>query len=184
MDNYPTARPSVRRFRSSYNSAAPATSCPRPFGQVNYRVKSVSFSVVREANAPDPQLLTRPKAVATLVRQATLIPDDGREHFVMFFLNTDLRVIGYHVLAVGTLDRVLLSPREVYGAALRVLGTASIILVHNHPSGNPRPSRADIALTKRIAAAGRLLDVPLKDHVIVGNGTGAWTSLADKGVLR
>jgi DNA repair protein RadC len=139
---------------------------------------------VRDANAPDPQLLTRPKAVAKLVREGKLIPDDARQHFGVFFLNTDLRVLGYHELAVGTLDAILLSPREVYGAALRVLGTASIILVHNHPSGNPRPSRADIALTKRIAAAGRLLDVPVKDHVIVGNGTGAWTSLANKGVLR
>jgi DNA repair protein RadC len=86
----------------------------------------------------------------------------------MFFLNNNLDVLGYHELAIGTLEAVLISPREVYGAALRVLGTARIIVVHNHPSGNPKPSRHDIALTRRLAKAGALLDVELADHVILG----------------
>jgi hypothetical protein len=107
-----------------------------------------------------------PAQVARLAR--ALIPQDGREHFGMFFLNNNLDVLGYHELAVGTLETALVSPREVYGAALRVLGTARIILVHNHPSGNPKPSRQDIALTKRLGKAGALLDIELTDHVIVG----------------
>lgn len=88
----------------------------------------------------------------------------------MFFLNTNLDVLGCHELAIGTLDRVLLSPREVYSAVFKgALGCRSIILVHDHPRGNPRPSRQDIALTKQIIAAGKILDVPLTDHVILGD---------------
>jgi DNA repair protein RadC len=120
-----------------------------------------------------------PAQAARLAR--TLIPRDGREHFGMFFLNNNLDVLGYHELAIGTLDRCLLSPREVYGAALRVLGTASIILVHNHPSGNPEPSRHDIALTRRLAKAGAILDIELADHVILGDP--GYVSLTARGVL-
>ncbi len=180
MRNQSTARPIVQIFRTSRSNKEPSN---RGLELVNYRIKSVSFSVVREPNAPDPRILEKPKAVVDLVRDGGLLADDGREHFEMLFLNSDLHVLGYHELAVGTLDSVLLSPREVYGAALRVLGTASIILVHNHPSGNVKPSSEDIALTKRIAAAGHLLDVPVKDHLIVANGSRAWFSFSDQGLI-
>jgi DNA repair protein RadC len=66
------------------------------------------------------------------------------------------------------------------GPALRE-GAASIILVHNHPSGDPTPSREDVRLTRQIADAARLLDLNLHDHLIIGNGTEAWVSLAERG---
>jgi DNA repair protein RadC len=65
------------------------------------------------------------------------------------------------------------------------MGVASIILVHNHPSGDPTPSREDLRLTRQLSEAGKLLDVPVHDHVILGTGldSAAWVSFADRGLL-
>ena len=70
----------------------------------------------------------------------------------------------------------------MFGPALRVMGVASIILVHNHPSGEPTPSREDLRLTKQLVEAGQLLDITVHDHVIVG-AAGAYVSFADRGLL-
>jgi len=66
---------------------------------------------------------------------------------------------------------------------LRVLGIASLVLVHNHPSGDPTPSREDVRLTRQLVDAGKLLDLAVHDHVIVGSGTHAYVSLAQRGAL-
>ena len=76
----------------------------------------------------------------------------------------------------------LVHPREVLGPALRE-GAASIILIHNHPSGDPTPSREDLRLTRQLADAARLLDLRVHDHIIIGNGTERWMSLAQRGEL-
>jgi DNA repair protein RadC len=147
----------------------------------NYTVRSVSFRLVREGPAPR-TLLDKPGVVADMARQ--VIPDDGREHFGILLLNTQNRLIGYHEVSVGTLTAALVSPREVFGAALRTLGCAAIILVHNHPSGDPTPSREDLRLTRQLVDAGRLLDIKVHDHVIIGTGTAAFESLAARGDLE
>jgi DNA repair protein RadC len=145
---------------------------------VTTRLRTFTFAL----SPADRPFLGHARGAAQVARLArALIPRDGREHFGMFFLNSNLDVLGYHELAIGTLEAALISPREVYGAALRVLGTASIIVVHNHPSGNPEPSRHDIALTRRLARAGALLDVELIDHVIIG--APGHVSLVAKGVI-
>src|SRR5262252_3672197 len=89
-------------------------------GHVNYSVRVVRFAVVREALGPAPRTLSTPEAVATLARE--LIPDDAREHFGVFLLNARNGLIAYHEVSTGTLS-------------------ASLVLVHNHPSGDPEPSR-------------------------------------------
>lgn len=144
----------------------------------SYRIRSVTFRVVREPGAPDPRELSTPSAVARLARD--VIPDDGREHFVVFLLNASLRVLGVHEVSVGTADASLVSPRDVFGAALRVLGTVAIILCHSHPSGDPTPSKADVRLTRELVEAGKLLDLPVHDHVIVSH-EGTYVSLAEHG---
>jgi DNA repair protein RadC len=70
----------------------------------------------------------------------------------------------------------------VAGPALRE-GAASLVLIHNHPSGDPAPSLEDIRLTRQLVDAGKLLDLPVHDHLIVGDGTGAWVSFAARGLL-
>lgn len=91
-----------------------------------------------------------------------------KEHIVAFYLDTQQRLIERRIISVGTLDTSFAHPREVFEPALQ-LSAASVVLAHNHPSGNVEPSENDIAITKRIADAGDLLGIPLIDHVIVTN---------------
>jgi DNA repair protein RadC len=148
---------------------------------VNYTVRVIRFSVVRDATVPPPGTLSAPDAVATLARE--LIPDDAREHFGVFLLNARNGLIAYHEVSTGTLSASLVHPREVFGPALRVMGVASLILVHNHPSGDPEPSREDVRLTRQLVDVAKLLDLSIHDHVIVGNGSGAYVSFASRGLI-
>ncbi len=148
----------------------------------NYTIHVVRFRVVRESGAPRTRRtpLSTPSAVAALAAQ--LIPDDAREHFGVLMLDAQNRLVVYHGVSTGTLSASLVHPREVFGPALRVMGVASIILVHNHPSGEPTPSREDLRLTQQLVEAGKLLDITVHDHVIVG-ADGAYVSFADRGLL-
>jgi DNA repair protein RadC len=97
-------------------------------------------------------------------------------------VDAQLRYLMHTEVSVGTLTASLVHPREVFGPAVRE-GAASLLLTHNHPSGDPTPSREDLRLTRQLLEAGKLLDVQVHDHVIVGNGTDAWISLAERGLL-
>jgi len=103
-----------------------------------------------------------------------------REEFLALLLDTKNVMLGFHVVSVGTLAAVIVHPREVFKPAI-LANAASILLIHNHPSGDPDPSEEDIAVTKRIKKAGELLDIPVLDHVIIGDG--AYFSFADKKML-
>lgn len=97
------------------------------------------------------------------------------------YLDARGRVLAVRTLAQGSLNAALVQPREVFAPALAE-GAAALVLVHNHPSGDPAPSEADVEFTKLVAAAGELFGVPLLDHVIVGDAE--WKSLRRLGVLR
>ncbi|MFX3639855.1 MAG: DNA repair protein RadC [Candidatus Pristimantibacillus sp.] len=94
----------------------------------------------------------------------------NKEHFVVLFLNMKNKVIGRETISVGTLNATLVHPREVFKAAMRQ-GSASIILAHNHPSGDPTPSFEDIKLTNRLVEAGELVGIEIRDHIIIGRDT-------------
>jgi len=89
-----------------------------------------------------------------------------QEHFMVLSLDGGQRLIAQRTITIGTLDSVLAHPREVYADAIADRA-ASIIAAHNHPSGDPTPSQKDIILTQQLVAAGQLLGVPLRDHIIV-----------------
>jgi DNA repair protein RadC len=91
-----------------------------------------------------------------------------QEHFVCIFLNTKNGVIGRETLSVGSLNATIVHPRELYRAAIK-RSAASIICVHNHPSGDPTPSSEDIQLTQRLVEAGQILGIDLLDHMIIGD---------------
>ncbi|ERN52667.1 DNA repair protein RadC [Alkalihalophilus marmarensis] len=91
-----------------------------------------------------------------------------QEHFIALYLNTKNRVIHRHTLFIGSLNASIVHPREVFKEALR-RSAASIICLHNHPSGDPTPSLEDIEVTKRLNEAGKVLGVELLDHVIIGD---------------
>jgi DNA repair protein RadC len=92
------------------------------------------------------------------------------EVFVALFLDAQNRVIGSEELFRGTLTQTSVYPREVVKRALE-LGASSLILVHNHPSGDAAPSRADIAMTREIVAAAKALKIEVHDHLVIGRGT-------------
>ncbi|PDO10219.1 MAG: hypothetical protein BLM47_08170 [Candidatus Reconcilbacillus cellulovorans] len=103
-----------------------------------------------------------------------------QEHFLVLFLNTKNRVIGKKTLSVGTLNASLVHPREVFRAAIQH-ASASIICVHNHPSGDPSPSAEDLTLTRRLVEAGNVVGIPVLDHVVIGDG--CYASLKELGYM-
>jgi DNA repair protein RadC len=112
---------------------------------------------------------------------ASYIADEDREVFLVMMLNTKNQVIGLHRAHVGSLNASIVHPRDVMKSAI-LNNAASIIVSHQHPSGDTTPSREDIEVTKRLAEAGRVLGIEVLDHVIVSH-TGNHTSLKEKGYL-
>lgn len=92
----------------------------------------------------------------------------GQEQMVVMMLNTKSKLLGEQVISKGTVNASLITPREIFIQALH-FHAVSIVLVHNHPSGDPTPSREDIQITKRIQGAGAMLGIDLLDHLIIGD---------------
>ncbi len=98
---------------------------------------------------------------------ARLIVDSHREEFHIICLDTKNQIIDSHQISVGTLDASLVHPREVFRPAIKD-AASSIILVHNHPSGDPTPSREDHAVTRRLEECGKTLGIDVLDHIVLG----------------
>lgn len=90
-----------------------------------------------------------------------------KEHLIELALSAKGEIIGYHIVAVGDLTGAIVHPREVFQFAI-IANAASIIVAHNHPSGDPSPSINDIAITKRLKEAGKLIGIKLLDHLVIG----------------
>ncbi len=103
-----------------------------------------------------------------------------REQFRGLYLNSKQRLVADEVISIGTLTSAVLHPREVFRPAV-THRAVSLILVHNHPSGDPEPSGEDIELTRQIASAGKILGIDLLDHLIIGSE--GWFSMADAGIF-
>jgi len=146
------------------------------------KIPSIRVSVVREGTAEtgDARTLEEPAMVENIMRE--LLAGDEREHFVLFCLDGQNRLKSYSIISIGTLDASLVHPREVFRPAI-VSGAAGVIIAHNHPSGELRPSPEDIETTKRLAQAGRILGLPVLDHVIVGHGKAGHYSFRREGTL-
>ncbi|HWR40480.1 MAG TPA: DNA repair protein RadC [Patescibacteria group bacterium] len=106
--------------------------------------------------------------------------DQVREQFITLLLSTKNHVLATPVITTGTLNTTVVHPREVFREAIHY-SAASMILVHNHPSGDPAPSREDVALTRKLVEAGLIMDIAVLDHVIIGDGR--YVSLKEKGML-
>ncbi|OUM96093.1 MAG: hypothetical protein A9Z00_07045 [Thermobacillus sp. ZCTH02-B1] len=128
--------------------------------------------------ASDRPAIRKPEDAAKLVMED--LRSELQEHFVCLFLNTKNQVLARETLFVGTLNASLVHPREVFRAAIK-RGCASIICIHNHPSGDPTPSPEDISLTRRLHEAGSLIGIDVLDHIIIGDGR--FVSLKEQGYL-
>jgi len=149
-----------------------------------YRIQTINVLVVRDPGALDsknPHYLRDAESVAHLAHD--IIPDDDREHFGLLCLNNKNRLLGYHEVSVGTLTAAMVHPREVFRAAI-LAGAAALILVHNHPSGEPMPSPEDQEITRRLDKCAELFGIHILDHVIIGGGSGGFFSFATAGLLN
>ncbi|MDW7731242.1 MAG: DNA repair protein RadC [Methanolobus sp.] len=107
--------------------------------------------------------------------------EQKRERLVALLLDTKNHVLREEVISIGSLNANIVHPREVFKAAL-MESCASVILSHNHPSGDPTPSREDIAVTEKLVEGGKLLGIDVLDHVVIGDGR--YVSLKDEGYVR
>jgi DNA repair protein RadC len=105
-----------------------------------------------------------------------------QEQFVVMYLNRANRIIGIYRLSTGGITGTVADPRLILGTALKVAAT-SIILSHNHPSGNMQPSKADELLTNKIKEAAKFMDIQLSDHIVISPIDGAYYSFADEGLI-
>ncbi len=123
--------------------------------------------MARELQQESPVLDT-PERIADLLREENRL--FNVEHFQVVLLNTRRKLIRVEQVSQGTLDTILVHPREVFKSAIAANASAAV-LVHNHPSGDPTPSEADIKVTRDLIRAGQLLKIDVLDHVIIGKRT-------------
>jgi len=154
-------------------------------GISNIRVAVDRVPVLHDAPSPECDTPERAAAVLTQFIDGSALSWET-ETFYVLFVSTRRRLIGIHVGATGTLDTLLVHPREVFRAAI-IANAAAVILAHNHPSGDPTPSEGDVRFTRELIRAGQLLKIEVLDHIIVGNpairipGARAHSSLRELG---
>ena len=156
------------------SQALQASTPPKPYSIPVYRISLVRDShlvhSVRHVNSSKDA-----RDVLT-----TYLGDTDREHFVVLMLDQKHKILGVHTVSTGSLTETMVHPREVF-KILILHNVAAFIAGHNHPSGDPQPSREDRVLTQRLVDAGHLLGIAMLDHIIVGDGTTAYFSFADEG---
>jgi len=151
-------------------------------GKVRAKQVIATLQLARRLGRPAdtiPQIIRRPQdAVDLLMSEMRYLQ---QEHFTTLFLNTKNHLIGRpETLSIGSLNAAIVTPHMVFRAAVK-RSAASIICVHNHPSGDPTPSSEDIQLTKRLVESGTIVGVDVLDHLVLGDGI--FTSLKEQGLM-
>lgn len=122
--------------------------------------------------------ITSPAEVAEIF--IPVLRDEVKEQFIVVCLNSSNKIIKHQVISVGNLNSSVVHPREVFKTAIEN-NSASIILIHNHPSENAEPSNEDISVTKKIVEAGKIMDIPVFDHIIIAGNT--FTSFVERRLI-
>lgn len=122
--------------------------------------------------------ITSPSDIAEIF--IPLLRDEVKEQFIVVCLNSSNKIIKYEKISLGNLNSSVVHPREIFKAAIEN-NSASIILIHNHPSENPEPSNEDISITRKIVEAGKMMDIPIFDHVIIAGN--AYTSFVERRLI-
>ncbi|MFI5237223.1 MAG: DNA repair protein RadC [Ignavibacteriales bacterium] len=122
--------------------------------------------------------VTSPQEIADIF--IPILRDDTKEKFIVVCLNSSNKIIKHETISIGNLNSSIVHPREIFKVAIDC-SSASIILIHNHPSGNPEPSNEDIRITKKIVESGKILDIPVFDHLIIAGDT--FTSFVEKRLI-
>jgi DNA repair protein RadC len=127
-----------------------------------------------------PRETKSPEEAYNAIKTITNVQEEAQEVFGILVLNTKNKIVAVHEVSRGTLDSSMAHPREVFKPAV-LHNAAAIICFHNHPSGDPEPSREDIEITNRIKSAGTVLGISVYDHIIVGDDR--YVSLKERGVM-
>ena len=148
---------------------------------MNYNAALIQLPLVRESNGE------RVRTPDDMWRICSDIADLAQEAFQVLSLNTKNHLINRHLISLGLADASLVHPREVFRAAIGQDGAAAVVLAHNHPSGDPTPSVEDIRITRQLIEAGRILDISVLDHVVIGrvrNASPAFVSMRESGLCQ
>ena len=127
-----------------------------------------------------PHAIMSPDDVAYVGREFIRIHEEPEEYMYMICMNTKNKVIGVFEISHGSVNSSIVNPREVFQKAL-LANAVSIIVMHNHPSGDPTPSKEDIDVTNRLVEAGKIVGISVLDHLIIGDGK--YVSLKEKGYV-
>ena len=127
-----------------------------------------------------PRAIMNPEDAYKAITEITSVEEEAQEVFGILILNTKNKIVAVHEVSRGTLNSSLVCPREVFKPAV-LHNAAAIICFHNHPSGDPEPSKEDIKTTNRLVEAGKIMGIKIFDHIIVGDD--GYVSLKERGVV-
>lgn len=151
---------------------------PQTVSSINiYKIKMVKEDSVEYGNAT----VKSPRDITAIACDVMGLHEAAEENFVILCLNTKNKIAGIHTVSVGSLNASIVHPREVFKAAL-LNNSSGILLIHNHPSGDPEPSREDIETTHRLVNAGNIMGIKVLDHVIIGE-CNRYTSFKEQGLM-
>ena len=145
------------------------------------RINFYTLKMVKEDSVPyEVPVIKSPTEVYQAAKQLLALHEKPQEHFCILCLNTKNKIVGVHTISIGSLNASIVHPREVFKAA--ILNNASrIICLHNHPSGDPAPSKENIEITRRNVEAGEILGIEVLDHVIIGEQR--YLSMKERGLM-
>lgn len=129
------------------------------------KIKSLEIREVTYTYETRPQIHS-PEDVSRVVKP--LIADPNKEHFITLYLNTKNGIMKQEIISIGSLNANIVHPREVFRTAC-MISASHIIVAHNHPSGDPTPSKEDIEITRTLVEAGKVLGIQVLDHIIIGH---------------
>ena len=135
------------------------------------RINFYTLKIIKEDSVPyEVPVIKSPAEVYQAAKQLLALHEEPEEHFCILCLNTKNKIVGVHTISIGSLNASIVHPREVFKAAM-LNNASAIICFHNHPSGDPEPSRDDIETTRRLVDAGEIMGIKVLDHIIIGEQT-------------
>jgi len=142
------------------------------------RIRELKVVYASSKNKPNLKSITNPKDIFNII--SPVLKGESQENFLVLCLNVRNKLNGYFLVSKGTVDETLVHPRDVFKSAI-ITNSSSVVLVHNHPGETLRPSREDVATTNRLIETGRIIGIPVLDHIIVNDEN--YLSLKEEGYI-
>jgi len=143
-----------------------------------YKIPDYKIMLVRDSNiTADKKRISHPNDVVNVFQ--TYLDGADREYFCIAMLDRKGNLLGLNTVSIGSVSSSIVHPREVFKPAI-IIGASSIILCHNHPSGDTMPSNEDITVTRKLIEGGKILNIEILDHVIIGDN---YYSMKEKGII-